>query len=190
MKIFNVNLSTEHGWSWAPVTTNSTRKGHSKCIHYHPTKLVKRTYLGFFLLFYHGKSWSILVLFGLIMMVIVPPLWGKTVLNQKERGAFVKYQKKPKCVRLANFVAWKWLPKVQRETKMIKTYQSCLLAIFLLHKSQALLVVIRWDAWHEICQARATHITRGRRPRVIWVARAWQIFIYSLTLSEHIITPL
>ena len=35
-------------------------------------------------------------------------------------------------------------------------------------------VVIRWDAWHEICQARATHITQGRRPRVIWIARAWQ----------------
>ncbi len=25
----------------------------------------------------------------------------------------------------------------------------------------SLLVVIRWDAWHEICQAKASHITRG-----------------------------
>ncbi len=48
-----------------------------------------------------------------------------------------------------------------------------------------LLVVMRWDAWHEICQARATHSTRGRRPWVIWVARAWQI---SWHASHHMTT--
>ncbi len=40
-------------------------------------------------------------------------------------------------------------------------------------------------AWHEICQARATHITLGLRPWVIWVALAWQIPCHA---SHHVTT--
>ncbi len=50
----------------------------------------------------------------------------------------------------------------------------------LFHVRNATLVVIGWDAWHEICQARATLITL--RPRVIWVALAWQISCHT---SHH-----
>ncbi len=40
--------------------------------------------------------------------------------------------------------------------------------------------LIRWDAWHKIFQARATHITRGHIQSVIWVARACQISCHTI----------
>ena len=50
--------------------------------------------------------------------------------------------------------------------------------------NELLLVIIWWDAWHEMCQARATHITWGCRPDKSHVIKS---VYYTLMVIWHLL---